>query len=301
MSKSFSYTPHPHPEPPEGKRRVLVTGAAGRLGQSFCQKSHERYELTMMARAGEDVSGLENLGKVEIADLADLDRLKELCEGIDTVLHLAADPSAFSTWNSLLPNNIVGTYNVFVAAKSMMCRRVVFASSIHAVSGYAADVQVKTSDPVNPGDLYGVSKVFGEALGRYMAEQEGLSCVVVRIGAAYPLEWAATHRSLYLMDAFVSHEDLQHLWELSIDDERIRFAIVHGVSNNRFKRLDISTTRTILGYEPKDDLAKHNPKLRELEFGSSIMSHSVSDGVPSGIREDVAPKVRSRNADELGE
>src|SRR4029450_951651 len=83
-----------------------------------------------------------------------------------------------------------GPYNPFVAAKSANCRRFIYASSIHAVSGYPADVQVKTSEPVNPGDLYGVTKCFGEALGRYMAEKEGLSTIALRIGAFQPIEAA---------------------------------------------------------------------------------------------------------------
>lgn len=286
MSKSFTYNPHPRPVP-EGKRKVLVTGAAGRIGRSFASVANVKYDLVLMVRPGDPHHELEGFGEVVQCDLADLEGLKALCDGIDTILHLAAEPSPFATWGTILPSNIIGTYNLFAAAKAMTVRRVVFASSIHAVSGYASDVQVKTGDPANPGDLYGVSKVFGESMARYMAEQEGVSSIVVRIGAAMEAERAAQHHSLYLLDAFISYEDLQHLFELAIDDERIRFAIVHGVSNNRFKRLDISTTRTILGYEPKDDLAKANPHLQELELGSRIVSHSFADGFPSGLREEV--------------
>ena len=90
---------------------------------------------------------------------------------------------------AVLQNNVVGTYHLFAAAKAAGCRRVVYASSIHAVSGHPPDAQVGPDDPVNPGDLYGVSKCFGEALARYMAEQEGLSAIAVRIGAAQPPEW----------------------------------------------------------------------------------------------------------------
>lgn len=286
MSKSFSYHAG-SAEPSEGRRKVLVTGASGRIGTSFSNLAQDRYDLTLMVKPGEDYSTIEGCGEIVECDLADLAKLKVLCDGMDTILHLAAEPSAFATWNSILPNNIIGTYNLFAAAKSVACRRVVFASSIHAVSGYASDVQVKTSDPINPGDLYGVSKVFGEALGRYMAEQEGVSCVVVRIGAAMPMERAAHQHSLYMLDAFISFEDLQHLFELAIEDERLRFAIVHGVSNNRFKRLDISTTRTILGYEPKDDLARMNPRLQEIELAERVYSHSFRDGLPSGLRDDL--------------
>lgn len=286
MAKSFSIARDAQPQPEPKHRTVLVTGAAGRLGTSFIQRAKDRYRLRLMVRPGENVEAIADCGDIVEGDLADLEGLKRLCEGVDTVVHLAAEPNAAATWASILPNNVVGTYNVFVAAKSAACRRVVFASSIHAVSGYSADVQVKTSDPVNPGDLYGVSKVFGEAMGRYMAEQEGVSCIAIRIGAAGPVEWAAHQRSLYMMDAFLSYDDLQQLIERAIDDERIQFAVVHGISNNRFKRLDLSTTRALLGYQPQDDITRINPALQGLEV-NTLAAHSLADGYPSGLRDDL--------------
>jgi hypothetical protein len=193
------------------------------------------------------------------------------------VLHLAADPDPDAPWDSLLPNNIVGTYHLFLAAKSAGCRRVIYASSIHAVSGYPKDYQVHTSDPVNPGDLYGVTKCFGEALARYMAEKQGLSSVCVRIGAFQPLDAARTEQSLEMLDAFVSHRDLNQLLHRCIDTEEITFAIVHGLSDNRFKRLDISDTRELLGYQPVDDFTAENPKLRDLHLGERVKAHNVTD------------------------
>src|SRR3954447_1362346 len=143
------------------RRRVLVTGAAGNIGSYFAEQSHTRYDLRLMVRGDQkppDVEKIRGFGEVVIAELSDLPRLKQLCAGIDTVVHLAANPSASATWDSLLPDNIVGTYHVFTAAKSAGVQRVIYASSIHAISGYPADVQVKSTDPVNPGDLYGVTK-----------------------------------------------------------------------------------------------------------------------------------------------
>src|SRR5206468_11243665 len=144
-----------------------------------------------------------------------------ICKGVDTVLHLAASANPESQWDELLKNNLIGTYHAMVAARSAGCRRLIFASSIHAVSGYPGDVQVKTTEPVNPGDLYGVSKCFGESLGRYMAEQEGLSTIVLRIGAFQSLDYAHRADSLAMADCFVSPADLLQLIIKSIQIENI--------------------------------------------------------------------------------
>jgi nucleoside-diphosphate-sugar epimerase len=214
--------------------------------------------------------------------------LKEVCQGVDTVVHLAGDPDPGAAWQSLLDSNIVGAYHACVAAKAAGCRRLIYASSIHAVSGYPADVQVKTSEPVNPGDLYGVTKCFGEALGRYMAEQEGLSVIALRIGAFQPLEAARQEGSIGMLDAFVSQRDLNQLIERCIDVEGIKFAILHGLSDNRFKRLDISDARALVGYQPQDDLTEENPQLKQLRLGETVSSHSLADGQkPSGIRDEL--------------
>jgi nucleoside-diphosphate-sugar epimerase len=238
----------------------LVTGAAGRIGSYFAEHAPTQYALRLMVQEMDaHAQALQRFGDVVIGDLGDLERMKDLCQDIDTVLHLAADPDPSATWSSLLPANIIGTYNTFVAAKAAGCRRVLYASSIHAVSGYPADVQVKTSEPVNPGDVYGVTKCFGESLGRYMAEQEGLSVIALRIGAWQPLNVAREDDAVRLLDAFVSQRDLQQLIECCIAAENITFAIVHGVSNNRFKRLDISDARALVGYDPQDDFTAEHP------------------------------------------
>ncbi|HYN87196.1 MAG TPA: NAD(P)-dependent oxidoreductase [Ardenticatenaceae bacterium] len=289
MTQSFSSTEPLGRIERTGRRRVLVTGAAGNIGSYFAENSHARYDLRLMVQAMDaQTAALQTFGEVVAGDLLDLDRMKALCAGIDTVLHLAADASPNATWASLLDANIVGAYNIMVAAKAAGCRRLVFASSIHAVSGYPADVQVKTNDPVNPGDLYGVTKCFGEALGRYMAEQEGLSVIALRIGAFQPRETVLQEGSVRLLDAFVSRRDLNQLIERCIDVENIRFAILHGLSDNRFKRLDISDARTLVGYDPQDDLTSEHPKLKELQLDETIQAHNLSDpNQKSGIREEL--------------
>jgi UDP-glucose 4-epimerase len=287
VTESFTAS-RPLGDEEQRRRRVLVTGAAGRIGSYFAEHARDRYDLRLMVETDEQAGQVRAFGEVVVANLLDLDHLKQVCQGVDTVVHLAANPDPAATWDSILHDNIAGTYNAMVAARSAGCRRLVYASSIHAVSGYPPDVQVKTSEPVNPGDLYGVSKCFGEAMGRYMAEQENLSVIAVRIGAFQPLEAAQSPDSIGMLDAFVSHRDLHQLLARAIDVENLQFAIVHGLSDNRFKRLDISDARALLGYAPQDDLTAENPRLAPLALDKTLSSHSVSDeSQKSGIREEL--------------
>jgi dTDP-4-dehydrorhamnose reductase len=288
----------PLAETPTKRRRVLVTGAAGNIGSYFAEHTHRKHDLRLMVRGDEKPEKIERVrgfGELVEGDITNLDDMKRVCAGVDTVLHLAANPSAYATWDELLPANIVGTYNTFVAAKSAGCRRVIYASSIHAVSGYAPDVQVKTIEPVNPGDLYGVTKCFGEALARYMAEQEGLSSICLRIGAFQPREAAAKDESIEMVDAWVSRRDLNQLIERCIDVVELRFAVFHGLSNNRFKRLDISDARQLVGYAPVDDLTEVNPRLKKLRLREKVGGHNVQDEPEkSGIREELKPARAAR-------
>lgn len=256
-------------------RRVLVTGAAGNIGAYYAEHAPAHHTRRLMVRPGDDeAEKLARFGEVVEGDLDDRARLLELCRGIDTVVHLAADPSPKAEWDTLLPSNIVGTYNVMSAAKEAGVKRVIYASSIHAVSGYPVDVQVKTSEPVNPGDLYGVTKCFGEALGRYYAEQEGMSVIALRIGAFQPLAKAADANSAALLDAFVSRRDLNQLIVRCVDNETLRFAVFHGLSNNRYKRLDLSDARALVGYEPQDDLAAENPQFKHTALVDKPLTHA---------------------------
>lgn len=164
------------------RRRVLLTGAAGRIGTAFRRFADARYDFRLGDRCADDLDRVVG-HEVAAFDIADPEACQRACAGMDTVVHLAADRFGHADfYGSLLDNNIKGTYNIFRAAKDQGCRRVVFASSVHAVSGYPSDVQVGTDDPVRPRTMYGVSKCFGEAVAQYFAHAEGLSSVCVRIG-----------------------------------------------------------------------------------------------------------------------
>ena len=269
------------------RRRVLVTGAAGRIGSYFAEHGHEKYDLRLTdIDFGEDAEKARAYGETVTGVLSDLPFLKQACEGIDTVLHLAGNPSPEATWPELLEPNMIGTYHVCVAAKAAGVRRIIYASSIHAVSGYPRQVQVKTHEPVNPGDLYGVTKCFGEAMGRYLSGQEGVSFIALRIGGFQPEETAKDAHKLDFVDLFVSQRDLNQLIHRCIDaDDRLRYAVFHGLSNNRFNCLDISDAREMVGYEPEDDFTALNPTLQEFHQEQTVEEEKAAErGHPSGLR-----------------
>lgn len=233
---------------------MLLTGAAGRIGTSFYAYARDAFwfrladispeSLFASALAGDDVITL---------DVADLDACRAACSDVTMVVHLAASPSPGSDFYAdLLDNNIKGTYNVFRAAADQGCQRVIFASSVHAVMGYPPDVQSNADSPVRPLNMYGVSKCFGEAVASYFAHAEGISSIAVRI-ASYDADWFRNELTPENLSGYVSHRDLNQLLALCITTPGIQFAIVNGLSNNRFKRMDLTSTRNLLGYEPQDD------------------------------------------------
>jgi NAD+ dependent glucose-6-phosphate dehydrogenase len=233
-------------------RKVLVTGAAGRIGSVFSVYAADTYDLRLADRR---LEGLEAppVGEVIPLEIADLDACRAACQGVDAVLHLAADPGTGSGfYESYLDNNIKGVYNIFEAAREAGCRRLVYASSVQAIEGYPLDVQARTDGAVRPLNMYGACKAFGEATAHCYAYTHGLSSIAVRIGSFEynQPQFNATARNL---STFISARDLCQLFVRCIEAENVQFAIVHGVSDNRFKRMDLTTTKEAVGYQPQDD------------------------------------------------
>jgi nucleoside-diphosphate-sugar epimerase len=187
-------------------------------------------------------------------DVANLNACRVACQDMDAVVHLAADPSPEAEfYDSLLENNVKGVFNVFQAAKEAGCRRVVYASSAHAVAGYPHDRPIPADAPVRPLNMYGATKCFGEAVAHYFAFAEDLPSIAIRIGA-YHAPWIEADPSPANLTAYVSARDLNQLIVRCLEaPAELRFAVVNGQSNNRVSRLDLSSTRELLGYEPQDD------------------------------------------------
>ncbi len=253
-------------------RSILVTGAAGRIGSAFCRFADTRYALRLVDRVESRSGDAADTDRRYLRlDLADPAACREACANIDTVLHLAADPSPTADFHgSLLDNNIKATYNIFHAAKAAGCRRVIYASSGQVFAAYPRDVQAHEESPVRPMNMYGVTKCFGEAVAAYFAHAEGLSSIVVRIGAYVDNATLDRYRrdpNGHVLDAYISERDLNQLFALCIEAPDVRFAVAHGISNNRFKRMDLTSTCRSFGYAPEDNgfevFADHLPSLLE--------------------------------------
>lgn len=234
-------------------RRLLVTGGAGRIGSYFIHYAAGRYRIRMVDRIMWDPAQRGPFPGAEAltGDLSDLNTCRRLCQGMDAVLHLAADPSPEAEMESLLPNNIVAVANLYQAAAEAGCRRFVFASSIHAIEGYPDEMVVRPEMPIWPRNLYGATKVWGEAVGIVYAYHRNLPTIAVRIGAyvhpasRYPLP--AKQRKI-----FTHPDDLNPLLVACLESS-VTYAIVHAGSNNRHKRLDISAAIRDFGYDPQGD------------------------------------------------
>lgn len=232
-------------------RKILLTGAAGRIGSFLTRHLAKRYNFVLTdVQPPADTHGFP----FSAADISDLEAMRALCRDIDTVVHMAADPRTTASWDDLLAPNMIGVQNIFQAAHEASCRRVIYASSVNAVAGYPRDVQVHTSMPVRPLNLYGASKAWGEAVACFYADQRGLSSICLRFGWVLGRDSEHLRPDHPLLDMVLTYEDLAKLVVGSIDaPDDLRFGIFHGVSNNRWKRLDISDARAALGYEPEDD------------------------------------------------
>lgn len=233
-------------------RRILLTGATGRIGSSFFKQYRQKYWMRLASRSAGKLTDVEPHEAYPL-DVADLDACQEACKDIDTVLHLAANPSPQAGfYESLLDQNLKGAYNIFQAALDQGCKRVVYASSIQLTEGYPLDTQI-TEDMVSRAiNMYGVCKAFAESAAHYYSKVHGLSCLCVRVGnyAGNSDSMVADARRL---SAWISERDMNQLFMRAIEVENLPFAILHGVSDNRFKRLDIRKTRELVGYEPQDN------------------------------------------------
>lgn len=232
-------------------KSILLTGAQGRIGRTVFDACHGDYAFTL-ADIAEPVEPAAHPHRAVVVNLSQPGAAADLVRDADAVVHLAGVPDPEAGFDALLPANILATTHLLAAAHAAGVRRFVFASSAQTIEGYPVDRQVVPGMAVAPANLYGVTKCYGEALCSYYATQRGMTCVALRIGAFEPVEGHALGNARDL-SAWLSPRDAVHLIVRAIEAEVDGFFIGHGISDNRFKRLDLTETKRILGYAPQDE------------------------------------------------
>lgn len=252
---------------------LLLTGASGRMAQPIRPALAQSVDrLVLYSRSSIDT--VHEREQLALGTLEDLPALERACADVDVVIHLGgkADEAEFS---DILSANIVGTYNVFEAARRAGVRRVVYASSHHVTGFHSPEDMVGVDSEVRPDSYYGVSKVFGEALGRLYHDKWGLEVVCLRIGVCRQAPessdqlrtWLSTHDSIRLVQAAVAGELSEG------------YARVYGVSDNSGRFWDTGAGERI-GYVPQDsadDFATEFPGSHEFSSAFQGGAFTASD------------------------
>jgi len=226
-------------------KKLVLTGAAGRLGSYLREPLSTMCDELVSTDLFDDIGTLYPGERYQKADLADLQQMSAVIEGADMVVHFGAigDERPFDV---LLGPNFIGAYNVWEAAYQHGVRRVVYASSIHAVGMHKKQEFIGTDAPHRPDTFYGLAKCFAEDLASLYWDKRGVESVCMRILSA------AQVNNPRALGSWLSYDDLIHMVTRAIDTPTTGFAIVYGVSNNDRAPVD-NHLASFLGYRPKDN------------------------------------------------
>ena len=270
--------------------RVLITGAAGHIGKVLRAGLRGQYQLRFA-----DIAPQAPAGEGEEVVSADITRLADLVpamEGVDVVVHLAGIPDEDS-WEKIRDMNIEGCYNVFEAARRNGVKRILFPTSNHAVGFYRRDQTIDHRIYPRPDSRYGVSKVFGEALGSLYADKYGMEVFMIRIGNVNPVPIDKRRLAIWF-----SPRDLAQLVSIGIDRPGIKFEIVYGVSGNKRSWYDNANAYR-LGYQPQDDSEPYAEEILKKEKPGDPTAELYQGGifvVAEEVPNPAAPKKAAKKS-----
>ena len=224
-------------------KTILITGATGDVGSHLRRELAGKYRLRLSDKRNLQKSKGETFIRADISKMSDA---LKITKGVDAIIHLGGY-SVEGPWEGILKANIVGCYNVFEAARRNGVKRILFPTSNHAVGFYRRNQTIDHRVYIKPDSRYGVSKVFGEALGSLYADKYGMQMFMMRIGNVGPKPLDKRRLSIWF-----SPRDLAQLVSIGIEHPDIKFEIVYGISGNKRAWYDNSNA-VRLGYRPEDD------------------------------------------------
>ena len=240
---------------PATRKRILITGAAGLVGSALRRYLRDRYDFRLLFHR--NVPEVDKGDQVIVADLANFECMVEAGAGVDAIVHLGiavqGRGAPRTLYNQMIfETNVRGTYNVFESARINGVPKVVFASTNHVTGFYERQGAVSHPGlPVRPDGMYGVSKAYGEALGRFYHDQYGISCYCVRI-ANFPNTDQVNTTYEPGKNRWLSARDMAELTHCCLRGPDPQFAIVYGASKGGELKWDLSSGRELLGWEPQD-------------------------------------------------
>jgi uronate dehydrogenase len=225
-------------------RRILITGAAGRLGTELRKGlAHLADELRLADRV--EIPDLQSNEEGRVFDLSDEAAVMDATRGVDAIVHFGGAPLE-RPWQEILDSNIRGSYHIYEGARQHGVKRVVYASSVHAIGYHPIESQIDTGSPVRPDSLYGVSKCFVESLSRLYWDKFGIESACLRIFSSFPEP--GDRRMLW---SYLSFDDCVRLVRASLNAPHVGHTISFGMSDNAVKPVDNSKAGH-LGYVPQD-------------------------------------------------
>ncbi len=235
---------------PTTKPRILLTGAAGRVGQLLTPLLRERFALRLCDLSPMPLAMPED--EVLQGDLADQAFASQAVAGVDGVVHLAGLVASLVSFEDTLSGNYRAVLALLEACRLQGAPRFVFASS-HHILGLHPSVRVYDEQtPLAPDGFYGLSKAFGEAACAMYAMRFGIRTLVIRIGNADPLVTDARRERIW-----ISGRDLAQLVTIGLTHRDVGYEIVHGVS--RCPSPIFSCEAAVrLGYQPEDEAGDHH-------------------------------------------
>ena len=226
-------------------KKIVLTGAAGRLGGYLRKPLAAKCETLVSTDIAPLTDSLIKGERFFQADLADYAKMAQIINGADMVVHFGGHPDE-KRFEDILHANIIGCYNIWHAAYEAGVRRIVYASSIHAVGLHPKTTAINIHTPHRPDSYYGLAKCFAEDMAKLYWDKKGLEAVCLRI-----LSCANVTNSRAL-GSWLSYDDLIHLVERAVDTPTTGFAVIYGVSNNDRSPVD-NTGASFLGYRPRDN------------------------------------------------
>ena len=224
--------------------RILITGAAGRLGSEL-RKGLAPLTKTVRLAGRTPFGELAPHEEEVVFDLADMDATIAAIEGCDAIVHFGG-AALESPWQAILDSNIRGSYHIYEGARKHGVRRVIYASSVHAIGFHGIEDHIGVDAPVRPDSLYGVSKNFVESLSRLYWDKFGIESVCLRIFSSFP-----EPKDRRMLWSYLSFADCVRLVEASLTAPWVGHTISFGLSDNKVKTVDNSGADH-LGYIPRD-------------------------------------------------